>query len=615
MEVPLSGTVFTTAVFFGLVSALALPLGAIIGVTWRPPDRVLAFLLAFGGGALLAALTLDLVAPGVDRGHFFDLAIGAIIGGFLYKGLDHLVNRRGGYLRKPSTAMSYWRNQARDRLDRVLSSLNRVRPLGGLPYDSKEALLKIMQVKDVPAGTAIYRLGDPPDYLYIVESGAVELTDPARHGEVFEKLGPFDAFGRISFLTGLPRATEAYAASDCTLLLLPRDQLMELLPEDDALREAVGRALEVGEVVSYLERRQGLTAEEASTWRTHAVASLLESGSYESPYTTMVLTEDSLVDLLRHDPRLPFFADLSEEALRAVVGRLIHRAQTKGHDIFHAGQPSDRVFFLRRGRVHLVDADPRHPPEVVRSGSSFGGMSFLTGGVYTRTAVAMKEAHVSILRRDDFDSLVTEIPELRARLGEFLRTRHVDDYLVGRHELDPKRAARWVEKAAKSVEGGRIFPSLAEMTQTVASHSGAAMAIWLGILLDGIPESFVIGANVLVSGGVTLSLIVGLFLANFPEALSSAAGMREQGMRRTRILVMWTSLTIITGAGAGIGTLFLREAPEEWFALIEGLAAGAMLTMIAETMLPEAFHKGGGIVGLSTLGGFLAAISANSLHW
>lgn len=610
----MTGSALTTAIFFGLVSAMALPIGALVGVTWRPSDRVLAFLLAFGGGALLAALTLDLVAPGVDRGHFHDVAIGAIIGGFLYKGLDHLVNRKGGYLRKPSTAMSYWRDQARDRLDGVLSSLNRVRPLGGLPHDSKEALLRIMQVKEVPAGTAIYRLDDPPDYFYIVESGTVELTDPAQHGEVFEKLGPYDAFGRISFLTGLPRATEAYTASDCTLLLVPRDQLMQLLPEDEGLREAIGQALGVGEVVSYLQRRQGMSAEGAQEWRHHAIATLTDEGTFDPPYTKMAVTEESLLDLLRNDPRLPFFEKLSDDTLRAVAARLVHRAQPKGHDIFHAGQPSDRIYFLRRGRVHLVDADPRRTPEVIRSGSSFGGMSFLTGGVYTRTAVAMKEAHVSLLRRDDFDDLVTELPELRSRLSEFLRGQDVDDYLVGRHALDPKRAALWVEKAAKSVEGGRIFPSLAQMTQTVAGHSGAAMAIWLGILLDGIPESFVIGANVLVTGGVTLSLIVGLFLANFPEALSSAAGMREQGMTRTRILVMWSSLTIITGAGAGIGTLFLKEAPDEWFALIEGLAAGAMLTMIAETMLPEAFHKGGGIVGLSTLGGFLAAISANSLH-
>jgi zinc transporter ZupT len=139
------------------------------------------------------------------------------------------------------------------------------------------------------------------------------------------------------------------------------------------------------------------------------------------------------------------------------------------------------------------------------------------------------------------------------------------------------------------------------------------MAMYLGILLDGIPESFVIGANVLVTGGISLSLIGGLLLANLPEALSSAAAMKEQGMRVAKILTMWTSLMVITGIGAALGAAFLEGAPAPVFAVIEGLAAGAMLTMVAETMLPEAFHKGGGVVGLSTLAGFLAAVFFNTL--
>ena len=70
---------------------------------------------------------------------------------------------------------------------------------------------------------------------------------------------------------------------------------------------------------------------------------------------------------------------------------------------------------------------------------------------------------------------------------------------------------------------------------------------------------------------------------------------------------------ILTGLGAALGAMLLEDAPHRVFALIEGVAAGAMLTMVAETMLPEAFHKGGGIVGISTLAGFLAAVYFNTL--
>lgn len=146
-------SVVLSALFYGLISAATLPLGASIGVVWRPPDRVMAFLLAFGGGALLAALTIDLISPGVDRGHFEHLAIGAMLGGLLFKLLDFLVNRKGGYLRKPSTAMTYWRNRARDRLEAMLSSVRRSQPLGNLSTAVEDKLLSIMLVQDVPADT------------------------------------------------------------------------------------------------------------------------------------------------------------------------------------------------------------------------------------------------------------------------------------------------------------------------------------------------------------------------------------------------------------------------------------------------------------------------------
>jgi zinc transporter ZupT len=113
--------------------------------------------------------------------------------------------------------------------------------------------------------------------------------------------------------------------------------------------------------------------------------------------------------------------------------------------------------------------------------------------------------------------------------------------------------------------------------------------------------------------GVSLSLIAGLFLSNYPEALSSSVGMRQQGISYPRILSMWTSLMLITGMGAALGTLCFREAPEVLYSFVQGIAAGAMLTMIAETMLPEAYFKGGSVVGFSTLLGFLAAIFFKSI--
>lgn len=90
--------------------------------------------------------------------------------------------------------------------------------------------------------------------------------------------------------------------------------------------------------------------------------------------------------------------------------------------------------------------------------------------------------------------------------------------------------------------------------------------------------------------------------------------MRYQGYRGTSIIAMWAGLMLFTGAGASFGATFLTQVSTARFAVIEGVAAGAMLTMVAETMLPEAYHKGGAITGVSTLLGFLAAIFFKTLE-
>jgi CRP-like cAMP-binding protein len=601
------------ALLYGLISAATLPLGAAVGVRWRPPDGVMAVLLAFGGGALLAALTIDLIAPGVDRGHFTELALGAIVGGFLFKLLDWLVNRRGGYLRKPSTAMTYWRGQARARLHRILQSVRRTQPMGSLSRDAEEKLLSVMLIRDLPAGSCLYRADDPANNLYLIEDGEVELSDPQQGGGVFERLTNNDAFGRLSFATGLRRATEAHTVRDTRLLILPREAFMDLLVDSEELRDLMGARIRSEEVATYLQQRHGLSAAEVLAWREQALASLAETGRYDAPIRGETVSED-LVALLQKEHRQGFFAGLSAETLQRIADRLIHKIDPEGYSFFHRGQPADRLYLLRGGTVYLFDPEDRsRKPTVVRAGESFGAFAFLTEGMHSVTAVSHEKTRVSVLRHRDFEALLDEIPELRRHLSAYLRRNRVVDYITRQQRLDARKAARWIDQATKRIEGGKAFPSLAEMTRQVAGHEGAAMAMFLGILLDGIPESFVIGANVLVTGGISLSLIGGLLLANLPEALSSAAGMKAQGMKVTKILWMWTGLMLITGIGAGLGALFLEGAPDALFALIEGVAAGAMLTMVAETMLPEAFHKGGGVVGISTLAGFLAAVFFNTL--
>ncbi len=423
----------TEALFFGLISAVSLPLGAIAARLWVPTDRVIAALMAFGAGALLSALTIDLVAGALEEGEFYALAGGAVLGGVLFVALDQLVNKRGGFLRKSATTFRYLRRLKVKKLQDLFKNLSETPFFNQLPPDEIAALVPSIDSRHYPAGATIIRQGDPGDSLFIVEEGRIEIST----GEASRRLATLtegDLLGEMALLTDEPRSASAVAQTDCRVWIV--------------LKEDFDRALATS----------------------------------------------------------PHLAD--------AVSRLA----------------AERIANLKDQRVIADD-----------------------------------------------------------------------------------EAERWFKKARRTVDEELLLPTATEIREAAGEHSGAPMAIWLGILLDGIPESLVIGAS-LVHSSVSFSLIAGLFLSNFPEALSSSASMRQANYSFTRIIVMWTSLLVLTGIGSVLGNIFFTEASPSVFALVEGLAAGAMLTMIAETMLPEAYHKGGAVTGISTLLGFLSAIFFKTLE-
>ncbi|GHJ10745.1 hypothetical protein TPA0907_51120 [Micromonospora humidisoli] len=138
---------------------------------------------------------------------------------------------------------------------------------------------------------------------------------------------------------------------------------------------------------------------------------------------------------------------------------------------------------------------------------------------------------------------------------------------------------------------------------------GSGSAIAVGALLDGVPESVVIGASLLTGGPVSLVTVVAVFLSNVPEGLSSAAGMRRAGRSRRYVFGLWTAITLVSGVAALFGNTLLGGAPPELLATITALAAGAILAMITDTMVPEAFEDAHLLVGLITVLGFLTAFA------
>jgi len=133
--------------------------------------------------------------------------------------------------------------------------------------------------------------------------------------------------------------------------------------------------------------------------------------------------------------------------------------------------------------------------------------------------------------------------------------------------------------------------------------------IVLGTVLDGVPEAIVVGVTLIEGGSVSTSVVVAVFLSNFPEAVAATTGLSRGTMPPRRILVMWAAIMLLTGLASSAGYGVLGDASSGAIAFTQAFAGGAVITMLAGTMMPEAFEHGGRLVGPLTAVGFAVAFA------
>jgi len=151
---------------------------------------------------------------------------------------------------------------------------------------------------------------------------------------------------------------------------------------------------------------------------------------------------------------------------------------------------------------------------------------------------------------------------------------------------------------------------LIERREAAAGNGGAGgggLPIVLGALLDGLPESIVLGASLLAGGGPSVSFLAAVFVSNLPEGLAGARDLREAGRSPRWIMGLWLAVAVASAVAAAIGFALLGDMPPARAAVIQAFAAGAILAMLADSMFPEAFEYGGIGVGLATVFGFALA--------
>lgn len=138
---------------------------------------------------------------------------------------------------------------------------------------------------------------------------------------------------------------------------------------------------------------------------------------------------------------------------------------------------------------------------------------------------------------------------------------------------------------------------------------GGGLAIAAGALIDGIPESVVIGVSLLDGGRVSLVTVAAVFLSNVPEGLSSSAGMKKAGRSVGYVLGMWAGIALLSGVAALVGNVALANSAPELIAVVTAIAAGGILAMLVDTMIPEATEETHEFSGLIAVAGFLVAFA------
>jgi zinc transporter, ZIP family len=140
-------------------------------------------------------------------------------------------------------------------------------------------------------------------------------------------------------------------------------------------------------------------------------------------------------------------------------------------------------------------------------------------------------------------------------------------------------------------------------------HSSLVIPMLLGIILDGIPESIVIGLGIFEGGKVSLAMLVAVFISNLPEAIAGTTGMKAGGWINKRIILLWVFIAVVCAFSTVAGFALFSGASESWLAFIQSFAGGAILMVLANSMIPESYEHGGKLTGIFMVIGFFISVS------
>lgn len=146
-------------------------------------------------------------------------------------------------------------------------------------------------------------------------------------------------------------------------------------------------------------------------------------------------------------------------------------------------------------------------------------------------------------------------------------------------------------------------------SEGASSHSNLIIPMVLAIILDGVPESIVIGLGIFEGGAISLALLVAVFVSNLPEAIAGSSGMKQDGWSKKKIILLWSFIALVCSLSTVAGFSLFTHTSVYGLSFIQAFAGGAILMMLANSMIPEAYEHGGKLAGVATVLGFFLSVS------
>ncbi|MEK4042472.1 ZIP family metal transporter [Paenibacillus sp. FSL H8-0048] len=164
-----------------------------------------------------------------------------------------------------------------------------------------------------------------------------------------------------------------------------------------------------------------------------------------------------------------------------------------------------------------------------------------------------------------------------------------------------------------SRKGGAGRKRSARASSGKSDAKGGGLAIFAGTVLDAIPESIMIGASLIAGQGVSVLLVIAIFISNIPEGLSSTAGLKKDGYGKGKIMLLWLGVLAISTLASGAGYAFMDHASSYTEAVIASFAGGGIIAMVSSSMMPEAYEEGGPLTGFIAAMGLLCSLILDQL--